>query len=182
MTGKNIFSGILATALVFVMSSVAFAGGATENEVGGSTFSFNSVQLYRATGRAYPGDGGVEQVEGYMNCSGSAYDGPSIGNIGLVSVDGKLTLTLPESIDDSKLEARGNNPNEKIGILATFPPIELCLRTDLSRGTMLVYANGNFSWMGIQLRKGWNLISSDDRVITNINDYVWVYSLWKPDF
>ena len=178
MTNKKNWLGIFAVAILFLVETVVFAGGAAENETdnNNSELMVNGVQLYRFDGSVYPGNGEVQMIEGQVNMSFGG-DGTSIGYIGFISPDGRLTIALPPFITDSQLVSAGtNNRHDRVGVLA----IGVCLVSfpGMRDHFRFEYANGNFTSGGRPLKRGWNVIDTDRNVVVDINtlrsnNFVW---------
>jgi hypothetical protein len=96
-----------------------------------------------------------------------------IGKIGTISKDGKLTLSLPATVDDSKLSSQGSDL--KMGRLTTSPSLELKKSdTDIIG---LMYFNKDYSGDGVSVKKGWNYWTgegAESRPTTDITGYKWV--------
>lgn len=147
-------------------------GGGEEEE--DSAPSVSGAALYTFNGSefaAYPGSSAAQSVKGKF-----AADEEDFGVIGSISADGKLTLSLPPTVPDSKLEEfpLSDDPALKMGQLSTTP--YLFLMNESSDGLFLMYFNKAGSAMNITWKKGWNYasIANGISIVTDISGYKWV--------
>jgi hypothetical protein len=111
----------------------------------------------------YSGTGTAQDVTGKVASSND------IGKIGTISKEGKLTLSLPATVDDSKLSSMGDF---KAGSLTISPSLELKKSgTDI---ITLMYINKDVSDEGVSVKKGWNYMLSTNLPTTDISGYKWV--------
>jgi hypothetical protein len=177
MTKKRGFSILV---LVF---GLVLMGCPTEEEPGGGPdspppTSFTDVQLYTLSGTtfaAYSGNNSIQTVAGFMEMNSSRSD--SIGPIGSISVDGKLTLNLPDSVADAYLYDFSPADGEvKGGALVTSPALSLrrsdgvALLTGYFNKAGSVTPNGQL----IPFTKGWNYFINGFYPVTDLSAYKWV--------
>jgi hypothetical protein len=133
----------------------------------------------------YKGNGKSQDVTAIF-VGASENDKPiSLGKIGTISADGKLTLdNLPVTVEDSKLHpvpSAYNPPSgAKIGVLGITPSIML-YSSDGNSSLMIEYINkdGTITVNGSNLsfKAGWNYIQSTNMTaVTDISSYKWVIS------
>jgi len=138
----------------------------------------SSEPLWRNNGNRYLGNGSVQNIEGTRYYGERL--GPSIGNIGFISPDGRLTINLPAFIDNNKLD-----PND-VYELYTEPNIGIICSINKYEGTggAIVYANTDLMWLGrVPLKRGWNLTCCDTpiRAGGNIIGHNWGLRGWWPE-
>jgi hypothetical protein len=177
---KFLIAGMLATVLAF---GLALAGCNPESDPvpDAKTISISGVQLYTTTGNTYPGNGSVQTVTGTVfqgfsiGSSGGQepeYDFPdgsgqghSIGTIGSISADGKLTLTLGELLNADLFDA--DRDGIKYGMLITSPG--LLFAKSPEDDLVLVYINKDYTIDGQSVKKGWNFGGN-----TDTSGYKWI--------
>jgi hypothetical protein len=116
----------------------------------------------------YPGTEEEQEV------TGKVAGNKDIGKIGTISKDGKLTLTLPATVDDSKLSSFGDS-GLKMGTLETSP--SLVLKKSETDIITLMYFNKDYSDNGASVTKGWNYFkgqNAEAKPTTDISGYKWV--------
>jgi hypothetical protein len=144
----------------------------------GKVGNITSVNLYTTDGSLYTGTGTVQTVTGENSLPA---DSPSLGTIGSISADGKLTLNLPANPPESALydvtEYAGSALKEIL--LQTSP--RLLLAKSGYDYLMVVYLDRNVSGQGISAAKGWHYMKNNESntsssVVDNPtgNGYVWV--------
>jgi hypothetical protein len=108
----------------------------------------------------------------------------SIGNIGSISADGKLTLNLP-SVEDGKLFQIGGDddiPEElkgfRYGMLVTTPALSL-VNSNGDESLQLFYANKTPPLQELlapffrNMPKGWSYLGNRG-IVTDLSSYKWV--------
>jgi hypothetical protein len=191
---RNVFlTGILALALVFGLMLTACddnngddgdnngsnnsgddnsGGGDTNDPPAGATgetlYTYNGKT---GLGDVYQGNGAVQKINAML--SGPNSSPTSIGEIGSISADGKLTLSIPATIDDSKLLPFGDG-GVLVGGLATEPSLYLAKGEDALE---IMYFNQAFDYTisgtSLSLKKGWNYVSGSGTVVTDTSGYKW---------
>jgi hypothetical protein len=130
----------------------------------------------------------VPEVKGKIKAGSSSWN--ITDAIGTISADGKLTLNLPSSIDESHLthpEIPADIPADvKTGYLEIFEPKDIypykkdaSLPYEPADEYTIFYANKAFSatFEGhtINLKTGWNFVlGSAHTVTTSADDIIWV--------
>ncbi|MDR2741354.1 MAG: hypothetical protein LBB98_04280, partial [Treponema sp.] len=180
---KFLIAGMAALALSFG-SVLAGCDNGTPSDGDPQTISISEVQLYTTTGNAYPGSGTVQTVTGTVfqsfsvpvggspaeqepeyNFHDGSGQGHSIGTIGSISADGKLTLTLGELSDADLFDA--GMDGVKYGMLVTSPG--LLFAKSHEDDLVLVYINKDYTIDGQSVKKGWDFGGN-----TDTSGYKWV--------
>ena len=133
------------------------------------TMSWNEDQIVFTQ---YTGTGATQTVTGKIQRrSGEA---SSIGTIGTISADGKLTLNIPASIEEGMLmdiSEEAGIAGLKQGILEMAPhlyPVN-------DRGDYIIfgYFNRSGTFEDISFYRGWNYIG-EEGVLSNIDGFRWI--------
>jgi hypothetical protein len=176
MVNKKINLGILVIILIFAMMVVGCAK--SQSNSSNSRIS-RGIQLYNPIGTEYTGSGTIQIVNGslspnyeYDEYYGDSYtERSTLGKIGEISSDGKLTLEIPEIIPDNFLFS--GDDSYKYGFLEISPDISL---TSGNISLMLLYTDVDFSWGGLNIKKGWNYMDFKNfQIITNLTEFKWTY-------
>ena len=176
--------GLLLT-FALILTGCGDGGGGDDDGNGGGSFSISGVPVYTATAggdRTY--NIGAQYSGPALELTGKSI-GPnnstiSIGNIGSISADGKLTLNLPANPPENDLV----DATEWLGISAKLLVLETDPHVFLSKGgqggVTLIYAdrntppgNNNFP----ALKQGWQYMTGDGTALISdplANGYKWV--------
>jgi hypothetical protein len=163
------FAVLLLAAMFTLIGCTDNADDAADDDTPNPSSPATGVQVYILSGTTfteYPGTGTAQDV------TGKVAGNNDIGKIGTISKDGKLTLALPATVDDSKLSSMGDL---KMGTLETSPSLEL-KKSDTDIIT-LMYFNKDYSADGASVTKGWNYFkgqNAEARPTTNTSGYKWV--------
>jgi uncharacterized repeat protein (TIGR02543 family) len=112
--------------------------------------------------------GGARTVTAVLSAGDS---GPSLGTIGSISADGKLTLDLPVRIPEDELLPLGDS-GRLGGTLLSTPMLLLAKEKE---EVLLEYVNEDCILNGVSLKKGWNYIKYEpSELVTDISGYKWV--------
>lgn len=115
------------------------------------TVSSNGEKLY---------EGEETPIQGFI-------DGKAIGEIGKITKDGKLTLDVPEEVEDNLLTSR-EGTDVKGGTLTTTPEIHPWKSNEDMM--VLVYVNAP---MG-DYQTGWNYANMNHEMVPSTEGYTWV--------
>ena len=174
---KTVFWALLVMILAFGMTVVGCDNDPKEEKT-------TALQVYTLSGTTfteYAGSGSEQEVTGWITDGPS--EGSSLGKIGTISSDGKLTLELPSSIADNKLfELPQGYGDGKFAMARVFfgngEKLELYNSSDVNKIIIFTYFSQNAT------ANGWNYIETEwgsgdnqiisQQVVTNISSHKWV--------
>jgi hypothetical protein len=177
--------GFAVVAIVFIFGLIL--AGCADSKGDSAALTVKGVQVYTlssGTFQEYAAPVTTLTVTGMLTAEGlrsvNEDDGEySIGNIGTISADGKLTLNLPSKVEDGKLfllfsDDKEDIPEEaygfRFGRLVTTPYLSL-VNSDGEDTLQLEYLNKTLSfdlWT-----KGWVYLGRRG-IITDLSSYKWV--------
>ena len=172
MANKRNRLGMLVMVLVFGMSVVGCDNSTTN---GNKVPQFVDVDLFTLEGsilNPYSGKGTSQAVIGWL--SSDDEDSNLLGEIGSISADGKLTLELPDTVNENLLFPGGLI---KYAYLNTDPYLRLYNKDNTAITLVIAYYTQGFSNYGATVKKGWNFIigeGSPPAIITDFSNYSWV--------
>ena len=173
--------------IIALMAIIGFSFTACDNGSGVDDGSVNVEGVaFMYNGALYTG-GAIASLEGFVGEFDHFEAEPtnSIGIVGSVSADNKLTLNLPADIADSKLINFGDI---KYGVLSVKSDDYLVddfggtvLITKGSNQALLMYSNQDITLSGYSAKKGWNYLTPGsytgaiDALITDLTG--WTYDI-----
>jgi hypothetical protein len=159
---KTVFFGLLVIILAF--SFTICDSGNNKNDDNGENETkivIKDIQLYEYVDELlfniYLGNGNEQTVIGKLVLEPRGDTIFSFGEIGKISIDGKLTLTLPNNVPESNLATMDG---VKYGLLALDPFIYFITEDGHGLESIPFYSTGNITIEGISLKKGWNVINN----------------------
>ncbi|MDR2485370.1 MAG: hypothetical protein LBD55_08245 [Treponema sp.] len=185
---SKVLSGMSGLMLAFalILTGCGDSGGGDDGGDGGGSFSVTGAPVYTATSSG----GGIYTISSVqysgpvLQITGTNYLDPSIsiGNIGSISADGKLTLNLPANPPESYLADAPvqYGVSAKLLSVSTTPRVAL-VKSGIRGNITLLYADrddpgsSNFP----SLKKGWQYLVGGTETLTVITDpsaagYKWV--------
>ena len=143
-------------------ASVNWSGGG-----GNPPLKVTGAQVYTLSGTTfteYAGSGSEQEVTGWITDGPS--EGSSLGKIGTISSDGKLTLELPSSIADNKLfelpQGYGDGKFAMARVLFGHgEKLELYNSSDVNKIVIFTYFPQNATANGMSVKNGWNYIETE---------------------
>ncbi|MDR1972999.1 MAG: hypothetical protein LBQ46_13890 [Treponema sp.] len=177
---KNFFKlvGLIAAAAIIVLAGCPTdpGGGGT-----GGPPAATDVTIYTLNGEGeleeYTGTGSEQTVtaEMYLPAGDDSPAPKSLGTIGSITADGKLTLNIPETVeDDSLFDGAVVGISGKIGYFDITPSLTLYAADGSSFIDTIIYTTTAGYIVGYSSRKGWNYWGDDDAAVTDISAYKWV--------
>jgi hypothetical protein len=144
------------------------------------------VYTFNGTFSEFSGTGSELEVTGLVTDGPS--HGSSLGKIGKISGDGKLSLELPNTIADDKLflipTEFGGDGTTKFCMVnfivsgGTYNKLYLYNSSNTNRDVIFQYFDRDISVNGLTAKKGWNYIEHENftnqQIITNISTHRWV--------
>jgi hypothetical protein len=186
---KNVLRliGVIAIAAVIGFSMTACPEPEPEPD---PTPQFTALQVYileNGVFTLFPGTGSEMDVTGLLLGIDSQNEKSSIGKIGTVSKDGKLSFELPSSIADDKLflvpNEFGGDGKTKFGMVGfvvsddNYSKLELFNSSNSSYYVQFIYTNSSITANGKSFKKGWNYLEGNDQdgdAILDISSHKWV--------
>jgi hypothetical protein len=176
---RGLLAGIAVLFLAAVFAGCDDGGGGGGGGNGGNENTNTGLTIYKRDGSVYTGTGTVQTVT--ATSYGFGDEETSLDAIGSISADGKLSITIPATIPDTKLFAVPQSYGDgtvKGAILGIITSSNLTLAPMYSDVSVVpMYFNKAFTASvngeNVEMKKGYNYFVSDTETIPSISSCNW---------